>query len=298
MIRPGEIWRDCCGAPIRARAGSVIRVEGTWWWFGIHEGDGVLAHGVRAYASIDLIHWRDHGLVISAGEVYGGTIDSPKVLRCPHTGGLILWFLMVEVGTVGVAFASLPGKPFVFLHALRGGGITRDMTLFADDDGFAWHLFNRAGENGWKLARLDDTFLHHAGDAEHLEAGGFRHAPSIFKWDVNYWLLATDTSGGCAGEPCLYVAPSLHGPWESAGNPCIGSEAQVGSCFNARPSCLVAGPTGGIFMVADGTPWVSEIGRHVWLPLDFRHGVPELRWRGAWSPARLDGGGVELPGWA
>ena len=294
MIRPGETWQDREGRPINLRSGSVIEHDGTWWWFGVHDGGGAVEHGIRACSSTDLMVWADHGIVLSAAEIPGGKVGAPKVVRCPRTGGLILWFHLPEAMTVGVAFASLPGKPFSFLHALRHhGGISPGMTLFVDDDGSIWHVFRRDGHEAFFICRLDETGLHHTGELIRIDNGGFHQGPALMKWDGCYWLLASDGVDGLPSEARLSVAPSLRGPWEMAGSPCVGSAAQVESCFNARPSWIlrVPGPPAHFVLVADGAPCDDEAVRHVWLPFDFRHGVPELRWQEAWSPARWSGCG-------
>jgi hypothetical protein len=286
VIRPGEIWRDICGEPIRARSGSVIDVEGVWWWFGMDDGDRARTGGVRAYSSTDLVAWRDHGIVLAAGELPGGRLDSPKALRCPESGGVVLWFHLPAPGTAGVAFAAAAGETFGFLHGIRvDGGMTSDMTFFTDDDGRVWHLFRQPEKQGLHVAQLDATFTRHDGDAMRMLTGRFFRSPVVLKWAELYWLLAA----GEDGEISFLTGNSLLGGWETVGNPCVGSEAQVDSFFNSRPACLL--PTNGdaIILVADGYG-----GRHVWLPFDFRHGVPELPWHGAWSPAQRGRGGDEL----
>lgn len=297
MIRPGEIWRDRDGKPINLRAGSVIEYGDSWWWFGVQDGIGAEEHGIRAYSSTDLLSWADHGMVLSAAEIPGGKVDAPKVLRCPRTGGLILWIHLPQAMTVGVAFASSPGNPFSFLHALRThGDISPEMSLFVDDDGSVWHVFRRGAHEAIFICRLDETGLQHAGEAIRIDNGGFHRTPALMKWDGSYWLLATDGADTMPGEACLSVARSLQGPWETTGNPCVGNTTQMERCFNARPSWIlwVPGLPSRFILVADGTSRGGRAARHVWLPFDFRHGVPELRWHGAWNPAQWGGCEEEL----
>ena len=292
MICPGEIWRDQQGKPIDLRSGSVIEADGEWWWFGVHDGSDGMEHGIRAYSSSDLMNWADRGLVLAADEIPGGKMESPKVVRCPRTGGLILWFHLPLALTAGVAFASSPGKPFSFLHALRNRGkISAEMTLLVDDDGSIWHVFGMVGQQALFICRLDEAGLQHAGEPIRIDNGGLHRTPALMKWDGCYWLLATDGAGGCPCEACLSVAPSLHGPWDMVGSPCVGDAGEVESCFNARPSWIlpVAGFPDRMILIAEGAPCDDSAARHVWLPFDFRHGVPELRWHRAWSPARWGG---------
>jgi hypothetical protein len=275
----------------------VIEHDGTWWWFGVHEDADAVEHGIRAYSSTDLVGWVDQGIVLTAGEIPGGKPGASKVVRCPRTGGLILWFHLPLAATVGVAFASGPGKPFCFLHALRcHGGISPEMTLFVDDDGSIWRVFRKDSQKIFLLCRLDETGLQHAGEPILIDNGGFHRTPTLMKWEGCYWLLATDGEDGLPGEPAMSVAPSLRGPWEVVGNPCVGNAAQVESCFNAAPSWILRMPgrLARFALVADGAPCGDGTARHVWLPFDFRHGVPELRWHGEWSPVPWSGSEEEL----
>jgi hypothetical protein len=256
----------------------VIRVDGVWWWFGMDDGNRAPAGGVRAYSSDDLVAWRDHGIVLAASDMPGGLLDSPRALLCPGGSGVVLWCHLPALRTAGVAFAAVAGEQFGFLHGIRAdGGMGPDMTLFTDDDGRVWHLFRQEGKEELHASLLDATLTRHDGDSVRMPTGRFSRSPLVLKWAGLYWLLAAGEEGAIS----FLTSRSLLGAWEAVGNPCVGSEAQVDSFFGSRPSCLLPVNAGQIVLVAD-----DGGGRHLWLPLDFRHGVPELRWQSAWSPAR------------
>ena len=66
---PGEEWLDTEGKPIQAHGGSIITVDGVYYWYGENKEhtdgkNGVWHWGVRCYASRDLYNWEDRGLII------------------------------------------------------------------------------------------------------------------------------------------------------------------------------------------------------------------------------------------
>ena len=68
-ITPGQLWLDSNGNRIQAHGGSIIEVDGTFYWYGENKerstpGSGIWHWGVRCYSSIDLYSWTDCGLII------------------------------------------------------------------------------------------------------------------------------------------------------------------------------------------------------------------------------------------
>lgn len=62
-IKPGQPWLDTNGNRIQAHGGSIIEVDGTFYWYGENKektipGSGIWHWGVRCYASTDLYNWR------------------------------------------------------------------------------------------------------------------------------------------------------------------------------------------------------------------------------------------------
>ena len=60
----------------------------------------------------------------------------------------------------------------------------------------------------------------------------------------------------------------------------------MANTFEAQPTFVlpVAGKADAFIFMADR--WCPENaidGRYVWLPVEFRHGMPTVRWRDSWS---------------
>ncbi|MCQ2393586.1 MAG: family 43 glycosylhydrolase, partial [Kiritimatiellae bacterium] len=153
-IRPGELWYDTAGHVINAHGCGVLFDKGVYWWYGEHKvygSRGNQAHvGVHVYSSTDLVNWDDRGVALAVSDdpesdiVDGCIIERPKVVFCPKTGRYSMFFHLelkgqgYKAARVGIATAERPEGPFRFLRSLRpNGAMSRDMTLFVDDDGKA-----------------------------------------------------------------------------------------------------------------------------------------------------------------
>ena len=68
-IRPGKVWLDTEGKRIQAHGGSVMYLDGTYYFYGENKEktdgkNGIWHWGVRCYSSGDLYNWKDEGLII------------------------------------------------------------------------------------------------------------------------------------------------------------------------------------------------------------------------------------------
>ena len=68
-IRPGQVWLDTEGKRIQAHGGSVMYLDGTYYFYGENkertDGKTDIWHwGVRCYSSKYLYNWEDCGLII------------------------------------------------------------------------------------------------------------------------------------------------------------------------------------------------------------------------------------------
>jgi hypothetical protein len=81
------------------------------------------------------------------------------------------------------------------------------------------------------------------------------------------------------------VAPSIWGPWQELGNPCVGTNAD--KTFFSQSTCVlpVAGKPGAFIFMADR--WRG--GRYVWLPVNVEEGRVVLRWQDKWDLTCFDG---------
>ena len=187
----------------------------------------------------------------------------------------------------------LPGGPLpyypkhlLFRRNFADGQMARDMTLFVDDDSRAYHIYASEANGTLHISQLSDDYLRPAGRYIRIFPGRFHEAPAMMKWQGRYFLITSDCTGWAPNAARLSVADSIWGPWEELGNPCIGSGAQIANTFESQGTYIlpVADKPGAFIYIADRwCPQNAIDGRYVWLPIEFRHGVPVFEWKDCWN---------------
>jgi len=200
---------------------------------------------------------------------------------------------LAEIEELGLGGAPVPWYPkhAVFRRDYIGGQMARDMTLFVDDDGTAYHLYASENNGTLHISQLSDDYLHHSGHFIRIFPGRFHEAPAMMKWRGRYFLFSSDCTGWAPNSARLSVADSILGPWEELGNPCLGTGAQITNTFESQPTFIL--PVVGrndayIFMADRWRPQNAIDGRYVWLPIEFRHGVPTISWHDSWTLNHFD----------
>ena len=107
-IFPGKPWFDTHGRRIQAHGGAVYYDDGVYYWIGenkqfTHKGSKVWSWGVSAYSSLDLINWRDEGLIIppipwdKKSPLHPNRrLDRPHIIFNPKTKKYVAWLKYSE----------------------------------------------------------------------------------------------------------------------------------------------------------------------------------------------------------
>ena len=182
-------------------------------------------------------------------------------------------------------------KQILFRRDFAGGQMARDMTLFVDDDGSAFHIYASEANGTLHISRLSDDYLSPAGKFIRVLPGRFNEAPAMLKFRGRYFLFTSDCTGWTPNPARLLAADSIFGNWEELGNPCLGAGAEITNTFNSQSTFVL--PVQGkadafIFMADRWNPANAIDGRYVWLPVGFRHGVPTISWRDEWNLSLFD----------
>ncbi|HEV2435857.1 MAG TPA: glycoside hydrolase family 43 protein [Verrucomicrobiae bacterium] len=187
-------------------------------------------------------------------------------------------------------------RPYYPKHLLlrrdfTGGQMARDLTLFVDDDGSAYHVYTSEGNGTLHISKLSDDYLAPAGTFIRVSPGRFNEAPAMMKWRGRYFLFTSDCTGWAPNPARLLAADSIPGEWEELGNPCLGTGEQIATTFRSQPMFILPvrnKPDAFIFMADRWNPQDAIDGRYVWLPVEFHHGVPMIRWHDDWDLGFFD----------
>ncbi|MBR4566072.1 MAG: family 43 glycosylhydrolase [Prevotella sp.] len=158
------------------------------------------------------------------------------------------------------------------------GQMSRDMTLYIDDDGKAYHIFASEDNVTLHIAELTADYLHHTGRYTRVASGGQNEAPAIFKHDGTYWMITSGCTGWEPNEARMFSAPSIWGPWTQHPNPCRGPKAE--KTFNGQSTFVLTLEDGRhIFMADIWRPRHPRDARYIWIPIEFEDNKPVIRWR-------------------
>lgn len=289
-------------------------------------GTRVIAGGVSCYSSTDLTAWKYEGIVLpSVAEdpehdlACENVIERPKVIFNARTKKFVMWFHQdtpdYSAARSGVAVSDSPTGPFTYLRCLRpnagrqainapevdqvadvnraygrdwaGGQMARDMTLFVDDDGTAYHFYSSEENQTMHVSELSADYLQPTGRYARILIGRATEAPAVFKHAGKYYLIGSGCTGWDPNAARSAVAENIFGPWRELGNPCRGERAELTFGCQSTQVLPVAGQPGRFIAIFDQwKKWDLEDSRYVWLPLTFdREGRPQIEWRPHWTLA-------------
>ena len=166
-----------------------------------------------------------------------------------------------------------------------GGQMSRDMTVFVDDDGKAYHIYSAEENLTLNIAELTDDYLDYTGDFIRIAPGGHNEAPTIFKRNGTYWMITSGCTGWDPNEARMFQSSSIWGPWKQLPSPFVGHGAN--KTFHSQGTFIfkVQGSQDDyVFMADRWKPRSLKNSRYIWLPIDFKEdGTPEIRWRDSWN---------------
>lgn len=166
-----------------------------------------------------------------------------------------------------------------------GGQMSRDMTVYVDDDGKAYHIYSAEENLTLNIAELTDDYLDYTGDFIRIAPGGHNEAPTIFKRNGMYWMITSGCTGWDPNEARMFTSSSIWGPWEQLPSPLVGEHSEKTFYSQGTYVLKVHGTEDTFIFMADRWyPRSLKNSRYVWLPISFKEdGTPEIRWHDSWS---------------
>ena len=239
-IKPGHVWLDTEGKRIQAHGGSMLFLDGTYYWYGENKeystvGSGIWHWGVRCYSSQDLYNWEDRGLIIPPDQ---GNPDSPlhpaQMMDRPHiiynrdTRCFVCWLKIMGQGntqtsTVLVADALL-GPYRIVKTGLKPLGMNAgDFDLVVEpSDGKAYYYFERV-HSELICADMSDDYTGVTGYySTHFPRPYppfVREAPAHFRRNGMHYLITSGTTWYFPNQSEVAMGLSYHGPYTVLGDP-------------------------------------------------------------------------------
>lgn len=304
ILKNGTVWKDTDNNPIHAHGGDILFSGGWYYWYGEDRREN---YYVNCYRSQDLINWefrghvlttespqdplsydydltirrdplRDYGersiLCIDGKDIWHKVnIERPKVIYNAKTGKYVMWMhfengVNYDYARAAVATCDTPDGDFVFHGSFRPlGHMSRDCTLFQDDDGTAYFISSSNENADTHVYRLSDDFLSAESLAARLFVGEFREAPVLFKYKERYYIFNSCCTGWDPNQCKYSSATAIDSEWEPL------QDCADHTTWNTQPAFLlqINGTEGELFLYMgdrwSGSEYFSS--SYVLLPLEF-----------------------------
>lgn len=319
-IQLNRPWYDNRNQRIQAHGGSVMEVDGRYYFYGENKentvpGSGIWHNGINCYSSEDLINWRFENTILRTSEDSKNPLHPSRIMDRPH----ILYNAMNDEYVMWMKLVGTEAEPRNWKYQYMGIAVSKTITgdfrlvdkivplnmssgdfdLFMDDDGKAYIIFGKV-HTEIVIADLTEDYRNLTGTySTHLHFAGppiAREAPAVFKKDGMFYMITSGTTGYYPNRSLAARAENMHGPWYITGDPCIGDTQ--GNTFNSQISSVFKVPQKDFF-IAVGDRWVvdleqeyqksswninTSVAGYVWLPIEIEDGIPKIRWRVAWNP--------------
>ena len=256
-IRPGQTWLDTKGERIQAHGGSLMFIDGTYYWYGENKektdpAQKIWHWGVRCYASTDLYNWEDQGLIIppepedmTSPLHPTAQMDRPHIIYNKATGKFVCWLkIMNNDGTQASTVLTADNilGPYTRVRTgLRPLNMSAgDFDLVVADDGKAYYYFERV-HTETICADLTEDYTDVTGYySTHFPRKYppfVREATAHFLRHGRHYLVTSGTTGYLPNPSEVAVADTWHGPYQVLGNPHPGDtsntsyHSQISSVF-------------------------------------------------------------------
>lgn len=276
-FHPGQVWLDTNGNRIQAHGGSVMYIDGTYYWYGENKEkttgkDDIWHWGVRCYTSKDLYNWEDQGLIIPpepddpASSLHPtANMDRPHILYNKETGKYVCWLkIMKKDGTQGETILTADHilgpytKVREGLHPL--GMSAGDFDLAVAEDGKGYYYFERV-HSELICADLTEDYTNVTGYySTHfpLVSPPFvREAPAHFYRNGKHYLLTSGTTGYLPNPSRAAAADTWHGPFRDLGNLHPGDPNNTS--FHSQISCVFPVQGKKDLYIAMADRWLPEL---------------------------------------
>lgn len=239
VIQNGVPLMDTNGNPVHAHGGHILFEDGFYYWFGENRTGRCK---VSCYRSANLADWEwrkdvltldspvrpiyhrtslelEPGEAQNGGYGKGAVIERPKVLYNALTGRYVMW-MHWENGRdysdarCAIADCGTIDGDYVFRGSFNPvGNMSRDCTLFQDDDGTAYFLAAARENADLIMYRLSPDYLSIEEQVKTLWPGQAREAPALMKRGGIYFLISSACTGWLPNQGAYAWAGQLTGRW-------------------------------------------------------------------------------------
>ncbi|WP_406446507.1 family 43 glycosylhydrolase [Streptomyces sp. NBC_01613] len=202
---------------------DVHYLDGQYWIYPTTDGNqGWGSTSFKAYSSRDLIHWKDHGVILDLGPDVSWADKYAWAPAIAERGGKYYFYFCAEQ-QIGVAVADSPagpfkdalGKPLVAKGGSLGGQMI-DPAVFTDDDGTSYLYWGNG--HGYVVPLNDDMTSYDATKVKDITPDNFREGSFVIKRKGTYYFMWSEDDTRSENYHVAYATgPSPLGPWTKRG---------------------------------------------------------------------------------
>jgi hypothetical protein len=275
-IRPGQIWLDTKGERIQAHGGSLMYLDGSYYWYGENKEftdpeKGIWHWGVRCYRSDDLYNWEDLGLIIppepddpDSSVNPHSMMDRPHIIYNGRTKKFVCWLkIMQKDGSQSETVLTADKLTGPYTKVREGlyplGMSAGDFDLAVAPDGKAYYYFERV-HSETVCADLTDDYTNVTGYySTHFPRSHppyVREATAHFVRNFKHYLITSGTSGYMPNPSEAAVADTWHGPYTVLGDPHVNDPSRTS--FHSQISSVFKGPGKKELYIACADRWMPN----------------------------------------
>ena len=247
-FNPGKVWLDSEGKRIQAHGGSILYVDGVYYWYGENKektlaGSEVWHWGVKLYSSTDLYNWDDRGIICPpVTDDYDNWLHFTQYMDRPHivynkgTKKFVMWLKIMHRGKMEdqhmvIAVADKITDTFkVIANRNILNMSSGDFDIFCDDKTQkAYIYFDKVHDykdyenqhTSIVCAELTDDYTDVNGTYREILARGKTElgfeAPAFMQRNGIDYLFVSRTTGYIPNPTEYATAKDYFGPWELIG---------------------------------------------------------------------------------
>ncbi|NMO94710.1 family 43 glycosylhydrolase [Paenibacillus lemnae] len=299
----GRPWVDLQGDKIHAHGGGIIWDKGYYYWFGENRLGG---RKVSCYRSRDLMQWEFRNDVLDlmspVQPVYhrtslemnplntekGANIERPKVLFNQTTGKYVMWMHWENGQNYKDARCAIASCDTVDGHYIYHGSfnpighMSRDCTLFQDDDGTAYFISAARDNADLMIYRLSEDYMSIEELVRTLWPGQYREAPALMKHNGVYLMVSSGCTGWLPNQGMYAYSDSIEGRWSSL------RPFGDATTYDSQPTCILpitgTETTTYLYVGDRWNPTAYHESTYVFLPISFVSDREiRLEWLSEWT---------------
>ncbi|MGW0311523.1 family 43 glycosylhydrolase [Streptomyces flavidovirens] len=201
---------------------NIVRFGDTYYIYPTTDGfPGWSGTQFKAYSSKDLVHWKDHGVILDLGPDIDWADSRAWAPTMTAKNGKYYFYYSADTN-IGVAVSDRPtgpfkdplGKPLIPRGALTGQMI--DPAVFTDDDGKSYLYWGNG--RAYVVPLNDDMVTFDASKVTDITPSGYNEGTFVIKRNGTYYLMWSENDTRDENYRVAYATGSSPtGPWTKRG---------------------------------------------------------------------------------